>query len=122
MIGCDLRSLTEENKKLLTNPILLRINQDEEARPPIFMGNDDSMVAFKYLSDGEYAIGMFNGWEKDLHIMFNFYEVGLMPSDNCAFQLTDAFTGEDLGIFRDFVHLPVAQGDARVFLAKPVLL
>ena len=45
-----------------------------------------------------------------------------MTSDKCAFRLTDAFTGEDLGIFRDFVHLSVSAGDARVFLAKPVLL
>ena len=123
MIGCDVRSLTEENRKLLTNPLLLRINQDEEARPPIFTGDDEAYVAFKYLSDGEFAIGMFNGWEdRERHIMLNFYEIGLMPSDKCALQLTDAFTGEDLGIFRDFIHLPVGAGDARVFLAKPVLL
>lgn len=77
----------------------------------------------------EYAIALFNPFEdektveyQEHNMAFNFYEVGLMPSDNVAFQLTDAFTGEDIGVFKDYVNLPVGAGDARVFLAKPVML
>jgi alpha-galactosidase len=129
MIGCDVRNMTPENKALLTNPLLIRIDQDEEARPPVFGEHDGKFFAFKVLSGGEYAIALFNPFDEDKEVMyqenniaFNFYEMGLMPSDNVGFALTDAFTGENLGIFKEYINLPVGAGDARVFLAKPVIL
>ncbi|MBQ8605208.1 MAG: glycoside hydrolase family 27 protein, partial [Clostridia bacterium] len=119
MIGCDVRSLSEENKALLKNPFLIRINQDEEARPPMFSGKEYEFSAIKLLSDNEYAIGFFNPVDKPRTITFNFYQLGLMPSDNCTFKLTDVFTGEELGSFNDYVKVTVAAGDVKMFIAKP---
>ena len=128
MIGCDVRNMTPENKALLTNPLLIRIDQDEEARPPVFGEHDGKFYCFKVLSDGEYAIALFNPFDEEKEVLyqenniaFNFYEMGLMPSDNVSFEITDAFTGKSLGIFKDYINLPVGAGDARVFLAKPVI-
>lgn len=129
MLGCDVRSMSEQDKALLTNKHLIRIDQDEEARPPIFGEHDGKYYAHKVLSGGEYAIALFNPFEnedileyQEKNVAFNFYELGIMPSDGIGFEITDAFTGENLGIFKDCINLPVGGGDARVFLAKPVIL
>ncbi|MBQ9743992.1 MAG: glycoside hydrolase family 27 protein [Clostridia bacterium] len=121
MIGCDVRNLSKENKALLTNPLLIRINQDEEGRPPIFFG-DYEYHAFKVLSNNEYAIGFFNPLDKERKITFNFHDLGLMPNDRCVLKITDAFTGEDLGVYRDYFSAHVGSGDAKMFIATPVLL
>ena len=128
MIGCDVRNMTEADKALLTNKYLIRIDQDEEARPPVFGEHDGKFYAHKVLSDGQYAIALFNPFDseeivefQEKNVAFNFYELGIMPSDNIAFKVTDAISGEDLGIFRDCINLPVGAGDARVFIAKPIV-
>lgn len=119
MIGCDVRSLSSENKTLLTNPLLIRINQDEECRPPMFIGENE-YCAFKVLSNGDYAFGFFNPMDKERHIFLNAYELGLMPSDGVEFEMTDVFTGEKCENFTDVFNVAVPAGDVRMFIGKAV--
>lgn len=124
MIGCDIRALTPENKALLTNPMLISIATDGDARPPMLIRNNrgwtDNTIMFKHLSDGTYAIGMFNAYDKDMDIMLPYFEIGLDPMCGYGFELTDAFTGENIGVCKDCIDVKVAAGDCRVFKAKLV--
>lgn len=50
MLGCDIRSMNEATRKLVTNPALIAIDQDEAARPPVWQRhkwNEDLHCAFR---------------------------------------------------------------------------
>ncbi len=123
MLGCDIRTLTPEMLALITNKNLLRINQDEEARPPIAFQNDsgNTRVYFKHLSNGEYAFGLFNlGDNDDRYVRANLTDFGLRGSSGLAFALTDAFTDEPAGTVKETICFRVPAHDCRVFLARLV--
>ena len=126
MIGCDIRNMSEETKKLLLNKELIAINQDEEGRPPMFVeannGLKDLIICFRHLSGGEFAIGMFNPYEKERTVMLPYYEIGLDPLCGYGFELCDVFTGESLGVKRDYFETKIPGGDCRVYRAKIVKL
>lgn len=80
MIGCDIRNMTDETKKILTNKEVLRVDQDAAYRQPFFLNsmpyepNKDrgpgeafwsyypieSPIMARFLDDGEVALGFFN--------------------------------------------------------------
>ena len=124
MIGCDIRNMNEETLALLTNKELIAINQDEEARPPMFVsdnhGMKDNIICFRHLSSGEYAIGFFNPYERDQSIMLPYFEIGLDPLCGYGLDITDCFTGEKLGVKKDYLEVNVPATDCRVFRAKLV--
>lgn len=126
MIGCDVRNISKENLKLLKNKHLIRINQDSECRPPIFLddngGRKDNVIMFKHLDDDTYAIGLFNSYDKDCNIMLQFYEIGLDPLCGYGFEIKDVFTNKIEGVKRDYVEANVPAGDCKVYLAKLVKL
>ena len=54
--------------------------------------------------------------------MLPYYEIGLDPLCGYGFELTDCFTGEKLGIAKEYFEASVEAQDCRVFLAKLVKL
>ncbi|MBO5199243.1 MAG: glycoside hydrolase family 27 protein [Lachnospiraceae bacterium] len=124
MIGCDIRNMSKEIHELLTNKELIAINQDEEARPPMFVrdnhGMCDNIICFRHLANGDFAIGFFNPYDKDQTIMLPYFEIGLDPLCGYGFEVKDCFTGENLGVKKDYFEVKVGAGDCRVFRAKLV--
>ena len=123
MLGCDVRSVSDEACRLLTNPHLIRIDQDEEARPPIVLKHpwfEDRKIFVKHLSDGEYAFAFTNFSDNagDIHLYFE--NVGLPAHSGYGFEMTDAMTGESIGVQRVYMNPTVDKHDTRVFLAKLV--
>ena len=118
MIGCDIRHMDEETKKLLLNPALIAINQDEDTRPPLFVnentGHKEALMTFRHLSDGKVAFGFFNTYETKKTFMIPYYEIGLDPLCGWGFDVTDAFTGEHIGVQKEYVSVTVEAGDCRV--------
>jgi alpha-galactosidase len=118
MIGCDIRHMDEETKKLLLNPALIAINQDEDTRPPLFVnentGHKEALLTFRHLSGGKVAFGFFNNYETEKTFMIPYYEIGLDPLCGFGFDVTDAFTGEHLGVKKEYVSVKVPAGDCRV--------
>ena len=47
--------------------------------------------------------------------MIPYYEIGLDPLCGWGFDVTDAFTGEHLGVKKEYVEATVPAGDCRVF-------
>ncbi len=124
MIGCDIRNMNEATLSLLCNRELLAIDQDEEARPPIFFyGNSESNVVgmFKHLSGGEYAFAFVNYSDRDAGLSCELFDIGLSSQAGYGFVLRDIFTGEESGPFPDYFHVPrLAPHDIRVYRAKLV--
>lgn len=140
MLGGDVRSMNDFCHALVLNKNLLRINQDSECRPPyiaykgrvIYNGPDvpggweeypdTGLTMFKHLSDHEFAIGYFNFAPKPGEVPFTFADVGLPYGSQVALALTDAVTGVDLGLVRDYYNLVVPAHGCRILLAKLVNL
>lgn len=123
MMGCDLRDVSDEAKKLMLNKNLIRINQDIECRPPYMAGHKNAW--FRNLSNNEYALGFFNdaedgGWPPVSYLSFN--EIGLTPNCGYGLELTDAFTGEKVGVFEHDFKVKVPGHDCAMYLAKVVKL
>ena len=140
MLGGDVRDMKPFAEKLVLNPGLLRINQDAECRPPqvVYKNRalnteydpetgtywheypDAGLTLFKHLSGGEFAVGYFNFSPKSSEIPFIFADAGLPYQSRVGLHLTDAITGEDLGVHRDYFHQHVEAHGSRVLLAKMV--
>ena len=122
MIGCDIRNLNEESRKLLQNKDLIAINQDPEARPPrlITAHGDNRMVFFRLLADGEYAFAFFNFNDTDSVITCLFPDLGLPVNSGYVFQMTDAFTGETFQTGRECFAPMVGRHDCKVYRARLV--
>ena len=106
MLGCDVRTVDDETVKMLTNPELIKINQDIEARPPFVIHSyPGHVMLLRHLANDEYAFGLFvfSDWEREL--VTEFAETGLSPSCGYGFHFKDIITGEDIGIVTDDVYL-----------------
>ena len=133
MLGGDLRTLSEECRELLLNDRLLRINQDEEGRAPQVIYRDrmihveegkweefpdTGLVLFRHLGDGLFALGLFNLSPKSGDLSFIFADAGLPYESKVGLRLSDAFTGEEMGLCRDYLTLPLAPHTGRIFLGS----
>ena len=83
-------------------------------------GAPENIICFRHLSDNEFAIGLFNPYESDKDIMLPYYEIGLDPLCGYGFDVTDSFTGEKLGVAKEYFEARVPAQDCRVFTAKLV--
>ena len=141
MIGADLRSLSPEYRALMQNPDLLRINQDEECRPPmlirrgsVFTSNpdpregempwrqipDSSFTLFRHLSDGEYALAFVNLSDAESCIHCEFVDLGLPVSSGFSLEVRDVFSGEKIGKKADYFNPVVPGHDMKLYLCRLV--
>ena len=123
MLGCDIRSMTPFIHDLVTNPGLIRIDQDAEARPPIVTSHpwNEKLLAFlKHLDDGTYALAFFNLGEEDGEAFATFSDFGLPAHAGYDVCLHDILDGSPDGIAREYFRIPVAAHDCRVYIARLV--
>ena len=124
MIGCDVRDMNDFTRELLTNPRLIRINQDIACRPPfiaVHTEKDENNVYVRLLSDNEIAIMFTNlSDEENIGTWLAFEDIGLPASSGKALALTDAFTGEDAGVFKEYKSERVKPHDCALYIAKIV--
>ena len=138
MLGGDVRAMNGFCEKLVLNKNLLRINQDSECRPPyvayrgrVFYNGPDAenhweeypdggLTLFRHLSGNEFAIGYFNLSPRPAEIPFTFADAGLPYGSGVALELTDAITGESLGVRRDYCNFWLEAHCSRVLLARLV--
>jgi hypothetical protein len=96
LIGCDLQRLDDFTLNLLTNDEVLAIDQDalgKQAVPVIKEG--DIQVYRKELSDGNWAVGVFNLGDTTKTFVLSFERLG-MPA---RVRLRDVWRQKDLGEF-----------------------
>ena len=123
MLGCDIRKMNEETLKLVTNRELIAIDQDEEARPPMWghhPWSDKLLVLVKHLANGKYALGFFNMDEKDAEIPAILADYGLPASAGYDVRLHDVFGKEEDKTWREYVRVNVPAHDCRVYTMELV--
>ena len=122
IIGADLRKLDEANKKILFCKGLIEINQDEECRPPFLVDHVDTRryTFAKLLSGNRIAIAFFNLAAEDQwqNVGICFDDLGIHSESGIRLQLTDAITGEDLGIYEDSYATKIAPDESKVIIAQ----
>lgn len=127
IIGADIRNIDEKNKAVLLNKGLISINQDDECRPPFLVDKhgESSYSMARLLSGGHIALGFFNVSDKDsewegARISVSFDDLGIHSETGLALRLTDAVTGEEVGVFRDGFACYVGAWGTRVFIGELV--
>ena len=117
MLGNDIRSMSEETKKIVTNKDLIRINQDKKYCQPFFIWQkmekntkrstdndtyyenypDSNVMIARFLDDGKIAIGVFNLSDSrlsDFNSYFLAESVGVPESSGKRLRLRDVVTNE----------------------------
>ena len=139
IMGSDIRNMPPQMEELLLNKELIAINQDPECRPPYLVGKRSVMVPeentneaveplrmvkdklltfIKHLSNQEFAIAYYNLHEEEQEMHCIFADVGLPYASGYGFDMTDIFTGEHIGIKRDYHVISVPGHDCRLFRCR----
>ena len=106
LLSCDLRKLDDFTVGLLTNPEVIAVDQDECASPPVRVKLDNGGEAWlKKLSDGSYALGLFNRGDKAAPVTVALERLGLSG----AFALRDLWRRQDEGRVSDAVTANVGR-------------
>ncbi|MBC8560505.1 glycoside hydrolase family 27 protein [Fumia xinanensis] len=130
MMGGDMRDMSEASRKLLLNKDLIAINQDEECRAPVVIRQtgdpfiQNNCVLFRHLSNGEFALAFFNFNEESEYAVetygFSFDDIGIPFECGYGLELTDVFTGENMGVKREAFIPPVKAHSCKVYRGKLV--
>ena len=123
MLGLDIRSMNEATRTLVTNPDLIAIDQDPEARPPMVSRHpyiDRLIILMKHLDGGKYALGFFNFDESDGEIPATFANFGLPAHAGFDVLARDVLDGDAPKLYREYMRVPVKAHDCRVFVCELV--
>ncbi len=124
MLGCDIRSIDDEMLALVKNKHLLRINADEEGRPPFVAFSrgekNERSVLGRVLSDNEIAILELNMTDRDDSGWIFLESFGIPASSGKGLQVIDAFTGEDAGVINEFRRDILPPHSCKMYIGKIV--
>ena len=100
MIGCDIRNMDAETRRILTNPEVIAVDQDilgKQGNRVARTGSTD--VWRKPLKDGAVAVALLNRGESETEITATWKDLGLKPADSRL--VRDLWKHEDLGTFQE---------------------
>ncbi len=120
MLGSDLRKMNDYIHSLITNKTLIRINQDIEVRPPFVAAKDTGKTPcfVKVLSDNEFAVLFTNLSEEKRRSELYFENIGLTAASGLGLQMTDVFTGENIGVKKEYVSFDLEPHDCAMYICK----
>ncbi len=134
MLGGDIRTFSEDTLKLVKNKNLIRINQDEEGRPAfdvsmhleknadgekvITFDDNKSKAYFRHLSDNEFAVLLVNFDDKERNVEFYMSDIGLPVDCGVGLDMTDVFTGENIGVRKEFMRRKIKAHDCECYICK----
>ena len=142
MIGCDIRNMDEDTKKILLNKEVLAINQDSAGNQPFFVNSSyytvnearkpdeaffreyplDVAKLAKFLDNGDIAIGIFNFTDSvctDTFITPDMF--GLPASSGKTVVLKELWTGEELRTDNGIIHGKACEAHScQIYRAKVV--
>ena len=121
MIGGDIRDMKKEHIELLSNKELIKIDQDEAYRQAFLASyGPDVPVWVRMLSNGDYAIGLFNLTDEEGRAQFCLPDLGIDRSTGKTLQLKNVFTGEEKTVYNGIYAEFLKPHDCTVFRAKIV--
>ena len=143
MIGCDIRDMDPEIKKMLFNKDLIRINQDKKYNTPFVIntnrkkneklsnenpfyyetGFTDIQIIAKYLDDGKIAIGCFNFADYDSNYVstyFPTFQLGLPETSGKTLKMRDVITGEEFVIKNGYFSTNLKAHCTKMYIAEVI--
>ena len=106
MIGCDIRNMDADTKRILTNPEVIAIDQDPLGKQGNRVARTGSTDVWqKPLSGGNIAVALLNRGEKPAEITAQWKDLKAKSSD--VFVARDLWAHKDLGSFTDHLTLTV---------------
>lgn len=122
MIGCDIRSMDDETREILTNRDVIDINQDIECRGPYVIKHHDDMAftLVKPLSNGDLAIGMFNLFDETSELPLLFWDMGIPAAAGMGLEMYDCWEHKTVGTFSERFISYVEPFGCKVYRAKLV--
>ena len=123
--GCNLTEMDEEALQVLTNKMLIDINQDEKCAQcsniPITNIEDLHGISLvRALSNGDLAIGLFNTLDVSLTASITLNDCGLNFASGQTLELTNCWTGEKEIVKNGIIQKRLDAYDSVVYRAKIV--
>lgn len=103
LLGCDLSQLDDFTLSLLTNDEVLAIDQDVLGKQATQIENTgDTVIYAKTLSDGSYAVGLFNRGEteKTISLSWGPWSPLALADGGANFVVRDLWRQKDLGVYK----------------------
>jgi len=131
LIGCDMSSIDDFTRNLLTNDEVIAVNQNPLVMPAQKIIKDDGQIWYKYLEDGSVAIGFFNIdpyfvlWNKEeseavqrkkYTMSIDFNTIGLKGK----FKVRDVWRQKDLGMAENSFSTSVPYHGVHLVKLTPV--
>ena len=126
MIGCDIRKMSDDTKKILMNREAIAIDQDPCCNQPYRItdcggpASPDMRIYVRLLSNGDFAIGVFNFNDFTATASFMLDEIGLPISSGKKLLMHEVWSGEDIMPENDTVLLRLEAHDSRLFRCKVI--
>ena len=117
MVGCDVRTMDDAVRDMLTNREVLAIQADAKCQPfpaTKYMWGDDTLAWAKQLSDGGYALLYANMTDSNQLINTNWWDLGLPPSSGFAFAVRDVWSAQELGVYEADCPIKVKPHECRL--------
>lgn len=116
VIGGDIRTMDEDNLKILTNKEVIAIDQDPLGVPACRAKKiKDAEVWLRPLANGDYAVGMLNVGESAIKISVTDRELGLKG----VFAVRDLWKHEEMNGFQGTLECDVQPHEMRLLRLTP---
>lgn len=131
IIGCDIRNVKDEYRKMLQNKEVLAINQDPMQGQAFDIYQDfsdesshntskENCVWAKYLNNGDIAIGIFNFSDHTERNFIATEALGLFESSGKTLELHDVWSGENIVVTNGIYVTSLEAHDCRLFRARVI--
>jgi alpha-galactosidase len=121
IIGCDIRSMTDKAKEILTNSDVIAINQDPDCRSCYKLdtfSSPDTFILVKPLSDGDYAVGFFNFGDASAYVELHFWDMGLSLNAGFGLDFYDCISHEPLGVQSEYFSVTVDSHGSKLYRCR----
>jgi len=118
IIGCDIRNMTDETRKILMNEKVISINQDPASRQPFMVNsNPNCPIWVRMLDNGDLAVGLFNFTDNDVRFHFSLTDIGIDRTTKMKLEFHNLWEDE---VFesRDIVCRVIPAHDCLLMRAK----
>lgn len=100
MIGCDIRNMSEDTKRILTNAEVIAVDQDQLGKQGHRVARTAATDVWrKPLSGNALAVALLNRDDRELSVTANWKDLKL--KEGAAYAVRDLWQHADLGVFKD---------------------
>lgn len=118
MIGCDIRNMDAETRRILSNPEAIAIDQDPLGKQGNRVARTASTDVWrKPLAKGELAIALLNRGDQETTVTAKWKDLGVKAGT--ALAIRDLWAHKDLGAFKDSFSAKVAPHATLLLRATP---